>query len=48
MMDKDQEAKRKQKLDEKMGNTKNTKISKPLLVYVAKEIGLDILIFQTL
>jgi len=38
MMEKAQDAKRKWNLDDKTG--KNTKISKPLLIYVAKEIGL--------
>lgn len=44
MMEKAQEAKRKWNLDEKTGNlTKNSKISKTLLISVAKDIGLDVM-----
>ena len=41
MMDKAQEAKRKWNLDDKTGKT--SKISKPLLLFVAKDIGLEVM-----
>lgn len=43
MMEKAQKAKRKWNLDDKTGKAKNTKISKPLLLSVAKEVGLELL-----
>lgn len=44
MVEKAQEVKRKWNLDDKTGKiTKNSKISKPLLISVAKDIGLDFL-----